>query len=256
MLFSLDTVSLGMLLLLFVAGVLAFVFSTLSGGGGSLLLVPALNALIGVPSTAPVLNLGTFIGRPARLIIFWSSIQWKVVWYYAPAAIAGAWLGAWAFANVQAGWLQVFVGLFLISTVFQYRFGKKERSFRMRLWYFLPLGVLVSTLGTVVGALGPVLNPFYLNLGLDKEDLIATKTANSFLMGMSQLGSYTFFGLLTEERWAYGLALGAGAVLGNLLGKRFLSKMNSSTFRKLLIAFMVISGLWLIANQLRALGTI
>lgn len=229
---------------------MAFVVSTVSGGGGALILVPVLNWLLGVNHTAPVLNLGSFIGRPSRLIIFWRHIDWKVCLYYAPAALIGAWLGAQLFGAFKIEWLQVLVGLFLISTIFQYQFGKKDRSFEMKLWYFIPLGLLVSTLGTIIGAMGPVLNPFYLNLGLDKEDLIATKTANSFLMGIAQVGSYSFFGLLHGPYWVYGLALGLGATLGNLIGKRFLSKMKSSTFRRLLIALMVISGILLIYRQL------
>ena len=238
------------LLLLVLLGVVAFVFSTVAGGGGSLLLVPVLNWLIGIQQTAPVLNLGTLIGRPSRLVIFWRHIQWRVVAYYAPAAIVGAWLGGWLFANFRLEWLQIGVGLFLISTVWQYRFGKRERSFPMRLGWFVPLGLLVSVLGTIIGALGPVLNPFYLNLGLDKEDLVATKTANSFLMGLSQLGSYTFFGLLTGELWVYGIALGIGATVGNLIGKRFLTGMKSLTFRRMLLAFMFVSGVLLIWGQL------
>ncbi len=239
------------LLLLFLAGIVAFVISTISGGGGALILVPVLNWLIGITQTPPVLNLGTFIGRPARLIIFWKHISWKVFWYYVPSAMIGAWVAGWLFSNIDASFLQIFVGIFLISTVFQYRFGKKERSFQMKLWYFIPIGFIVSILGTIIGALGPVLNPFYLNLGLDKEDLIATKTANSFFLGLSQLGSYTFFGLLYRELWAYGIALGLGAVVGNIIGKKFLSRMKSSSFRKLLILLMVVSGIILIYNQLK-----
>lgn len=244
---------LSILALLFILGLAAFVLSTISGGGGSLLLVPILNWTLGVTNTAPVLNLGTFLGRPARLIIFWKHIKWKVCLYYAPAAIIGAWLGSWVFSNFRVEWLQVLVGIFLISTVWQYRFGKKEKSFTMRLWYFIPLGLIVSVLGTIIGALGPVLNPFYLNLGLDKEDLIATKTANSFLMGLSQIGSYAFFGLLHNELWVYGLSLGLGATVGNIIGKKFLSNMKSSTFRKFVIALMAISGVLLIYGQLKNL---
>lgn len=237
---------------LFALGVGAFILSTISGGAGGLVLIPALNALIGVGNTAPVLNFGTFLGRPSRLILFWKAIDWRVVWYYAPSAMVGAALGAWLFTGFKMAWLQIVVGLFLISTVFQYRFGAKERSFRMEHWYFVPLGLLVSIAGTIIGALGPILNPFYLNLGLDKEDLIATKTANSFIMGLSQISSYAFFGLLHGEYWIYGLSLGLGATLGNILGKRFLSKMKSKTFRQWLIALMVISGVLLIYGQVQA----
>ncbi len=244
-------VDIGVALLLLLLGVLAFLLSTISGGGGALVLIPVLNWAIGVNNTAPVLNLGTFIGRPSRLIIFWKYINWKVCLYYAPAAIIGAWLGAWLFNNFKVEWLQIAVGLFLISTIWQYRFGKREKSFEVRLWYFIPLGLLISILGTIIGALGPVLNPFYLNLGLDKEELIATKTANSFLMGLSQIGSYTFFGFLHDQFWIYGIALGVGATMGNVIGKKFLSNMKSSTFRKLIIALMVMSGFLLIYGQIQ-----
>ena len=237
------------LLLLFLAGIIAFIISTISGGGGALILVPLLNFLVGTTKTAPVLNLGTFIGRPARLILFWKDINWKVFWYYVPPAMLGAWLAGWFFTRLDASWLQILVGIFLISTVFQYRFGKKQRSFPVKLWYFIPLGFIISILGTVIGALGPILNPFYLNLGLDKEELIATKTVNSFFLGIAQIGSYTFFGLLYKELWIYGIALGLGAVVGNIIGKNFLSKMKSSTFRKLLILLMVLSGILLIYKQ-------
>ncbi|MEO9021207.1 MAG: sulfite exporter TauE/SafE family protein [Ginsengibacter sp.] len=241
----------GIIAILFILSIAAFILSTISGGGGSLVLVPVLNFTLGVTNTAPVLNLGSFLGRPSRLILFWNHIQWRVCIYYAPAAVMGAWIGSWLFSSFRLEWLQIVVGIFLISTVWQYRFGKRGKSFTVRLWYFIPLGFLVSILGTIIGALGPVLNPFYLNLGLDKEGLIATKTANSFIMGLTQIGSYTFFGLLHGELWVYGIALGLGATVGNIIGKKFLSKMKSNLFRKFLIALMVISGILLIYGQLK-----
>lgn len=239
--------------LLFFLAMLAFTFSTVAGGGGALLLVPFLNYSIGTAHTAPVLNFGTFLSRPSRMLLFWSSIYWPLCAYYVPTALLGAWLGAWFFEEASLEALQLLVGLFLVSTIFQYRFGKKERSFEVKEWYFIPLGLVVSLLGTLIGALGPVLNPFYLNVGLDKERLIATKTANSFFLGLGQLGSYSFFGLLEGKYWAYGLVLGLGATLGNIFGRRFLQKMKSKTFRQLLLLLMVISGLSLIFKQLFAI---
>ncbi|WP_421765331.1 hypothetical protein [Ekhidna sp.] len=53
------------LLIIFVAGVLAFILSTISGGGGTLVLVPIVNWLLGVSNTAPVLNLRIKLLQPA-----------------------------------------------------------------------------------------------------------------------------------------------------------------------------------------------
>lgn len=236
---------------LILLGVVAFIFSTLAGGGGALLMVPLVNAFLGTQYMAPVVNLGNFIGRPSRLLLYWKHIRWKVCLYYAIPAMAGAWLGSWVFGNLRINFLQILVGVFLISTLFQYRFGKRERSFEMPIPWFAPLGFIVAFTGTLIGAMGPVLNPFYLNAGLEKESLIATKTANSFFMGLAQIGGYTFFGLLTAPYWGYGLALGVGAILGNILGKRLLGLISMQGFRILLLVFMVLSGLMMIYSALQ-----
>jgi uncharacterized protein len=228
--------------LIFLAGLLAYVISTLSGGGGSLLLVPVISFFIGAKATAPVVNLGNLLGEPVRIILFWKNIEWRLVKYYLPAAIAGAVTGAWIFSSIKLEWLQIVVGLFLISTVFQYRFGKKKRSFKMKLSWFVPVGFLVEFFSSLIGATGPVLNPFYLNYGLDKEKMIATKTVNSFFIGLVQISSYTALGSLKGNLWIYGIVVGIGASAGNWLGKTFLKKVSSTLFRTLVIVVMVISG--------------
>lgn len=243
-------ISLWLLITLFFLGAIAFTLSTISGGGGALMQIPVLNFLIGTSQTAPVINLGTMISRPSRIIIFWKHINWKVFWYYVPAAIAGAIVAGYLFAEVKIYWIQILVGLFLVSTFFQYRFGKKERSFTVHYWYFIPLGFFIAIIGTFTGGMGPILNPFLLNVGIDKEDLIGTKAAQAFFLGIAQISSYTFFGLLTKELWIYGIALGLGATLGNLIGKELLKRMSKIAFRKWLISIMVLSGIVLIVKAI------
>jgi uncharacterized protein len=244
------TDSIWIYILIFFVALFAYIISTLSGGGGSLLLVPVISLFIGGKVAAPVINLGNQIGEPVRIFLFWKYVEWRVVKYYVPSAIVGAVAGAWIFANIRVQWLQIIAGLFLISTFFQYRFGKKERSFQMKLSWFIPLGFIVAFFTTLIGAVGPVLNPFYLNYGLEKEKMIATKTASSFLVGLVQISTYTALGSLKGNLWAYGIALGLGASAGNWIGKNFLQKLSKETFRKLVVAVMAISGIIMIARQL------
>lgn len=236
-------------LIIFLAGAIAYIISTLSGGGGSLLLVPIINFLIGGKATPPVVNLGNLIGQPVRIILFWKYINWKVTLYYVPSAVIGAVLSAWVFSSLKLQWLQIVVGLFLISSIFQYRFGKKERSFTMSLKGFIPLGFFVAFFSTLIGATGPVLNPFYLNYGIEKESMIATKTMNSFFVGLVQITSYTALGSLHGKLWIYGIVLGLGASAGNWIGKTMLKRFSNKTFRIFVIVVMVISGLIMIGKQ-------
>ena len=156
----LDQINFWYLPLLFLLGAGTFTLSTISGGGGAMIQIPILNFLIGTSQSAPVINLGAFISRPARIALFWNHINWKVFWYFVPSAMIGALLAAWWFSEVKIYWIQIIVGVFLVSTVFQYRFGKKSRSFNVRLWHFIPLGFFISIVGTFTGGMGPILNPF------------------------------------------------------------------------------------------------
>jgi uncharacterized protein len=237
-------------LIITIAAFIAYIVSTIGGGGGSLLLVPVLSFTLGARAVAPVLSLGEMLSRPVRLVLFWKDIDWTVIKYHVPGSVAGALLGAYLFATIEFAWLQIVVGLFLISTIFQYSFGEKERTFAMRAVYFLPIGFVVSALSALIGATGPVENPFYLNYGIEKERMVGTKTANSFIAGLFQIGAYSFLGVLPRELWGYGIALGIAAGLGSWAGKRILGDMDSKTFRRLVLAVMVISGISLIARQL------
>ena len=238
---------------LFLAGMIAFIISIISGGGGAILLIPVTSWMIGATAAAPVVNLATFMSNGSRMYLFWHDIDWSLTKYYVPSALVGAWLAALIFSRLDANWIQLLIGVFLVSTIFQYKFGKVSKTFDMPKIGFIPLGFVIAFMSTLVGGLGPILNPFYMNAGLEKEKLIATKTANSFFVGIVQMISYTFFGIITAKLLLYGLVLGLGAVIGNIIGKRFLAGMSIRQFRVMLLILMVISGLIMIIRNINVL---
>lgn len=225
-----------------------YTFSTISGGGGALSLVPVLNFYLTPQVVAPILNLGNFIGRPFRIFLFWKYIEWKVSLVFVPAAVIGAYLGVYYYVNIDLTWLKLVIALFLLSTVFQYWFGKKKNTFKMKLWYFFPLGLVIAFVSSMVGAMGPVLNPFYLNYGITKERMIATKAANAFLVGIVQIGTYLFFDALKGDMWYMGLCVGGGYIVGTLVGKKLLKGMKITFFNNIVIAVMLVSGVVMIVQ--------
>ncbi len=229
-------------LLLILLGGVAYIISTVGAGGGALMTIPGVSAIVGTQAVAPIVNLGAFIGRPSRFWLFRKTIDWRIVLYYLPASATGSFIAAYFFKKSPIVWLQILIGLFLISTLIQYKYGKKKSSFPMKRIYFIPIGLIVSLVGTFTGGMGPVQNPFYLNLKLSKEMMIGTKTANSFFMGLFQLIGYSSWGLLTKEMILYGTCLGIGATIGNIIGKKIVVRISEVLFLRFVLIIMVVSG--------------
>ena len=141
------------------AGFVSWLISTAAAGGGEFIFISAVALLLGGRAVAPVVTLGNLLAVPSRIVIFRKDIDWKIVRWFLGGALPGGLLGAWVFAHTKAEWLQIVVALFLLSAPLQYRFGERERSFRVRLWWFLPAGLMVAFLSGLIGGMGPVLNP-------------------------------------------------------------------------------------------------
>ena len=225
--------------ILFIAGLTAWFISTIAAGGAAMLMIPLVALLLGPQTVAREISLGAFLANPSRAWLFRHSVDWQVCRWMIPGSLCGAILGAWTFSQIPVFWIQLALALFLISTVFQYRFGKSSRSFEMRRQWFFPLGLGVAAL---VGGTGPVQNPFLLNYGLQKEQLIATKAINSLVLQLTKLLAYTGFGAMTPEIAGYGLMIGLGGALGVWYARHHLKKVDEHRFRVYTLTLMPICG--------------
>ena len=84
-------------LALFAAGFVSWVISTLAAGGGSVLIVAAVAVILRGQAIAPVVTMTSVLASPARMILLWRWIDWRVVRWYCRGA-AGALLGGWCSA--------------------------------------------------------------------------------------------------------------------------------------------------------------
>ena len=214
-----------------------------------MLLVPLVGFIVGAQAVAPVTTMATLIAGSGRALVFWRDIEWRIVRWALPGGAIGGMLGATLFSTTPAEWLQIIVGLFLVSTIVQYRFGAKERTFEARTWWFLPAELLVGFLSGLIGTMGPVMNSLYLNAGVVKERMVGTKTAVSLPMHLVQVGTYTAFGAMNGRLFLFGAAAGVGALASNWLARRLLREMGGPTFRAIVVSFMALSGIVMIWGQ-------
>lgn len=225
-----------------IAGVVGWIFSTLAAGGGALLSVPLLNVFLPVNLISPVLCTGSVIGSFHRAWLYRQQVNWRILAWLMPGIIAGALLGSWIFSRMSLPWLSALVGAFLIGNGLLHYLFPGKASFRMRLPYFSVAGFITALLSAVIGAVGPVLNPFYLNYGAEKEEILGTKAVSSCVMQVAKLAGYLMF---LEQIWqwmALGILLGLGAMVGNRIGQQLLQRINRQQFRHLANGLLILSG--------------
>jgi uncharacterized protein len=234
---------------LFVASFLAWFLSMLAGGGSPFILIPMISLLLGTPAVAPVITTGLLIGNTQRGISFWHYVDWQVTAWYVPGATVGAIIGGYGLTQIHVEGLQLLLGIGLLTMVANYLLVPKEAQFAVKAWYFLPLSLINAIGSGLIGSTGPVMNPLYLNYGLEKEAMVATKAFNKAVLHLVKLIAYAAFGSLSSDYLLYGLVIGLGAIPANWLGKMVLAKMSAQQFRQLVFAFVAVSGVAMIWQQ-------
>jgi uncharacterized membrane protein YfcA len=234
---------------------IAWSVSILAGGGSPFILIPVVNLMLGAAAVPPVITVGMLLGNAHRIVLFWRDVDWHLTLWYAPGAIIGAILGAFAFTQIHLDWLQLILGVFLVVSMLSLGPEPQEPLFKVKAWYILPAGFMKAFVSGLVGTTGPVLNPFYLSYGLVKEQLIATKATHVVIIHLVKILTYAALGALSLRDIGFGLVIGLVAIPANLIGKQILNQMNAKLFRQLVLATMAISGLWMLWGQRDLLST-
>ncbi|HIK46024.1 MAG TPA: sulfite exporter TauE/SafE family protein [Leptolyngbyaceae cyanobacterium M65_K2018_010] len=232
-----------------IASFVAWFLSMLAGGGSPFILIPLVSLLLGAQAVAPVITTGLLVGNAQRGVFFWPHINWQVTRWYVPGAAIGATIGCYGLTQVHAEGLQLLLGIGLLAMFLNELLGSQSTQFPVQAWHFLPFA-LVNGIGSgLLGSTGPVMNPVYLNFGLEKEAMVATKAVNKTILHLIKLTVYLALGSLNLKYLTYGLVIGLGAIPANWLGKRVLERISAQQFRQMVFTFVALSGLFMIWQE-------
>jgi uncharacterized protein len=171
-------------LLLFFLVTLGALISSLTGlGGGTLILAGLL--LVFPPALAIPLHSFTQLSANAlRTGIFFKQVNWKVVGAYALFMLPAAWLGAKIFHLINPSWLKIVVGIFILFSIIPFEFKPKGEP---KLRTFVFLGGLSGFLGVFVGAVGPLVMPFFNRIKIERQGMLSTKSAGQAMLQLSKI---------------------------------------------------------------------
>ena len=175
-------------LLLFVLVTIGAFISSLTGLGGGTLILAGLLLVFPASLAIPLHSFTQLTSNGLRTGLFFKQVHWRVVGSYALLMIPAAWFGAKLFNHVNPDWLNITVGLFILISVLPIRMKPKGEP---RLKTFVILGALSGFLGVFVGAVGPLVMPFFNRLKIERQGMLSTKSAGQSLLQLSKIIAFS-----------------------------------------------------------------
>ncbi len=245
-----------MLLILFLALFMGAVLGLL-GGGGSILTVPILAYVAGMPpgeaiaSSLVVVGVTSLVGamNHARR----GGVEWKTGLVFGGVAMVGAFAGG-RLAEFFPGWLllALFAGLMVTTSLVMLR-KKKGSSMQASSPAAMPLialeGFLVGAVTGLVGAGGGflVVPALVLLGGLSMHKAIGTSL---LVIAMKSAAGVAGHLSHVDVDWTLTASVAAFAVVGSIIGARYTAKIPADTLRVAFAWFVLVMGSFILAKEL------
>jgi uncharacterized membrane protein YfcA len=213
----------------------AFAAATLSAiigmAGGIVLLTIMLlyfEPLIAIPLHGVI----QLVSNSSRTFIQRAHVEWSLVWRYALLLLPMAYIGLFVARALSPELGKALIGVFVLLATWRtgwLTLGTRPEEIRPGRRFFV-LGGVAGFLQMNIGAVGPLIAPFFLNLGLSRQGVVGTKAA---VQTLGHVIKILLFGAVGFAYPQYGLLLVsmcALVVLGTWTGSQLLERVNERVF--------------------------
>jgi uncharacterized membrane protein YfcA len=203
----------------------SLITATFSLGGGSLM-IAAMALLLPPIVVVPVHGCVQLGSNAGRALVMRRHIQWPFILWISLGAVLGSLVGG-HFAHLLPGdWFVAIIGVFVLVTTW---LPAPRLVAGNRLVQFMG-GALVSALGMVVGAAGPLVAAFVRGLP-DRQQLVATHAMLNTFVHVFKVGVFVMLGFAFRQYLPLILAMVASGLAGTAVGSRLLTRVPERVFR-------------------------
>lgn len=209
--------------------ILTSAISTFAGMGGGVLLFAVMATIFPLTMVVPVHGIVQFISNTHRAFMLKDYIKCSIVKPYMPGAILGAAIAMALLKNALNPKYAIFLLVLLIAyTLFK---PKKLNLPLPKTKGFFWLGLATGLLGMLVGAVDPILSPFFLRHDMSKEEIIANKTALQVIVHALKIPVFLGLGFdYIEFSGLMGILIVA-SLFGNKAGYHLLKFITQRVFQ-------------------------
>jgi uncharacterized membrane protein YfcA len=243
--------------ILTVAALATSILSAIVGMAGGITLLSVMLLFIEPLLAIPLHAVVQLVSNGSRAWIQRSHVDHSIVWRYAIPLLPTGFIGLWILQSLAPSVARALIGVFVLVATWAPALlllgTHPEQIDKGR--RFFALGAVVGALNATVGATGPLIAPFFLNLGLTRHALIGTKAACQALGHIAKIVVFGVAGFVFVA-WAPLLALLCVAVVaGTWIGSRILGHVSEELFLRLYRTVLTLVALRLVVwDGLAAVG--
>lgn len=223
------------LAILWVAALATSVLSAVVGMAGGITLLAVMLLFLEPLVAIPLHGVVQLLSNGSRAWIQRQHLHWPILLRYCVPLLPMAFVGLAIAQQLPAEITRTLIGAFVLVATWRPGWitlgSHPERSDPKR--RFLALGAVAGVLNVTIGAIGPLIAPFFLNLGLSRQAVIGTQAA---CQTAGHLSKIVVFGLAGFAFGPYALplaALGLAVVAGTWIGSRLLERVAEEWFVRL-----------------------
>lgn len=236
-----------------VLAILAFATSMLSaivGMAGGIILLSVMLLVLDPLVALPIHAIIQLASNGSRSLVQRKHVKWSLVWRYAILLLPMGYIALQFAREIQPNHLKAAIGVFVLVATWKrtwLTFGAKPKAEHANRTFFV-LGAAAGALNVVVGAVGPLIAPFFLGIGLERQAIIGTK---AFCQMIGHIVKIILFGaagfLFVEYLGLYAMAIPA-VFIGTWVGSKLLDKVNEKQFTVLFKTALTLIALFLIVR--------
>lgn len=223
------------------------VLQRLSGTGVGLVVAPVLSLLLGPGLGVLLTNMTTVVSGFLIMLSVWAHISWRTLWLILPAAVIGAWPGAWLVSTLSAGWLSIILGVIVVAALLVTVSLRRLPEWTSRLPAVLT-GFVGGFFNTTSGVAAPVMVIYSRLSRWDQRSFAATLQPTFMTMGAASVISKLSLGSVELDSgpglplgWAFA-AIVTTVLIGILIGSQLAPRVPLSAARTLAMTLAGLGG--------------
>jgi uncharacterized membrane protein YfcA len=211
------------------------ILSAVVGMAGGITLLAVMLLFLEPLAAIPLHGVIQLVSNTSRTVIQRRHVDLHILLRYSALLLPMGWVGLHLVNALPAAATRVIIAIFvLVATWFPgwllLGTHPEETNPGRR---FVALGGVVGVLNMTIGATGPLIAPFFLNLGLDRRAIVGTKAACQALAHLVKIALFGVAGFAFGAHLALLVTAGACVVAGTWIGSQILERVSERFFRYL-----------------------